>query len=680
VSALTDPKGFKLTTLVAAQRGMTEGEALRYVEFDVLPNLSQPPIDPESSTITPDAQVVPQQIVVDWLAGKFPDPVVAAVLAFKFNPNQPRDSDGQWTDGTPEVSAPNFKSPSGTSSTPTSVSPAGKKITPAVIYKKHADGAVVAESGNRRMRWDAEAKKFVVEERQSGTWQETARLTKSAAYEDAKAPGRWLQPGATPTADAPTSPSKTTAHQQYWDKYGEQYSNVKLTDQERGAVDAYTLNGFGIINGIARGDAKIITDPEIADELDQWDDVISGLNSVITKMPSLQEDITVFRGVGGQHVPVAGAGWKENGFTSATWDSNFAQSWASDESQPTVVELRLKKGQQAWVTAPGPESEVILPLDTKYRVISETSDSGVRRVVAEIDSGLPPTTPSQTPQPAAADSQPTAETTTFSDDQASNLDYALNELRTLSKVAREHAQTREEYFAKSANGKILDWYDHQQYKDATNAIKNMEQEATPLALMALDLLEARDGAPWGSVEYDKSRWASAGKPSVVMISGDTVKFQKARDQYVMNDLMTITNNASLRSKSPSASAKAWRGRMRSMINAMTLINDTTVYRGAALTPTQIMTLQPGVVVRDAGIMSTDEIMSNAELYVKSRRDNQPGTLSVIFKIHVPAKTHGADVQYGEYVFEDNTELRIVEVQRNGDRIDVTAEMQPKPGK
>lgn len=70
-----------------------------------------------------------------------------------------------------------------------------KKVTPAVIYKKHADGAVVAEAGDRRMRWDASRKKFVVERRNGEDWQETAQLTKTAAYEDTKVPGRWFEPG-----------------------------------------------------------------------------------------------------------------------------------------------------------------------------------------------------------------------------------------------------------------------------------------------------------------------------------------------------------------------------------------------------------------------------------------------------------------------------------------------------
>ena len=117
-------------------------------------------------------------------------------LVAKFNPNQPRDADGQWTDGVPGVGV-NLPSVSNTS--------AGKKITPAVIYKKHADGTVVGEAPDRRMRWDAGAKKFVVERRQGGDWQETARLSKTAAYDEIKQPDRWFEPG-TDVAPVATTP------------------------------------------------------------------------------------------------------------------------------------------------------------------------------------------------------------------------------------------------------------------------------------------------------------------------------------------------------------------------------------------------------------------------------------------------------------------------------------------
>lgn len=107
-----------------------------------------------------------------------------AAVTFKFDPRQPRDGDGRWVE-----------TPGGDVDLSKVTAPAGKKVVPAIIYKKHSDGTVVAQRGNRRLRWDAGAKKFTVEERgENGGWTEKDRLTKSAAYTAMKQ-GTWTEPG-----------------------------------------------------------------------------------------------------------------------------------------------------------------------------------------------------------------------------------------------------------------------------------------------------------------------------------------------------------------------------------------------------------------------------------------------------------------------------------------------------
>lgn len=207
MSAVTYQYGFKLTTPLEAQRGMTEAEALRFLATGETPDLSQPASEPSGPG--PDFQDISLSDARAWLTGERPEALVAAVarwfgvpdvLVAKFDPRQPRDSEGKWTDGPPDAAGvPDFPQPDDGSSATSESLPAGKKAVPAVIYKKHADGAVVAESGDRRMRWDGGAKKFVVEQRSGGDWQEIARLTKTAAYEDTKVPGRWFEPGSTAT-------------------------------------------------------------------------------------------------------------------------------------------------------------------------------------------------------------------------------------------------------------------------------------------------------------------------------------------------------------------------------------------------------------------------------------------------------------------------------------------------
>lgn len=119
---------------------------------------------------------------IDWL-----DDDLVAALTFKFDPRQPRDEEGKWTD--------------------TGVSVL-KKVLPAIIYKKHPDGAVVAQRGNRRLRWDEGARKFTAEEHEDGGWVEKVQLTKTAAYTEMKE-GDWSEPSDSTTLPAPAASSET---------------------------------------------------------------------------------------------------------------------------------------------------------------------------------------------------------------------------------------------------------------------------------------------------------------------------------------------------------------------------------------------------------------------------------------------------------------------------------------
>lgn len=520
MSALTDPIGGMLDQQVAAARGMTDAEALRFLTTGELPDLSRPPnevteapaetagseqvrslgdatlllanITPltSSSRIARYDEILSSNVITaaGWKAeahprdrhGRFIEKGAVADLLGMKNPTAQHLLDAvaeldpkKWSDlkpaqrkqiadrvaelpaglqladparakmkklvGVPEApKAPKASKTPAVTSTKTAAKKvavprgAGGPVVPASIYKKNPDGHVVAESpdGDARLRWDADAKKYVAEKRDGDGWKTEKTLTKAAAYEDVKDPTRWvtsggqtvktsnigtkteapsppLAPEPTPPVVEPTAKSANTshagelAHEAYWDKYGDQYRAVKADEKQRGAIEAYTSGGFGTMNGIARGDQSIIGDPEIEDELAQWDEAIAGLDSFVRKQPPLREDVTLFRGVGGEHVPESGE-WREKGFTSASWSRPFAENWAEDENVPTLVELRLAKGQPAWVTAPGPESEVILPLDTRYRVISSEVTNGRRHVVAEVVDHPRAAAPSEVAKPASA--------------------------------------------------------------------------------------------------------------------------------------------------------------------------------------------------------------------------------------------------------------------------------------
>lgn len=115
MSTLTDPYGFALTTMVEAQRGLSEREVHEFLSTGVLPDLSEPPDDDFNERTLDSVQIHPLGDVRTWLSGTIPLSITASsfladgkshnvslngeTTAFKFNPSQPRDSEGQWTDG-----------------------------------------------------------------------------------------------------------------------------------------------------------------------------------------------------------------------------------------------------------------------------------------------------------------------------------------------------------------------------------------------------------------------------------------------------------------------------------------------------------------------------------------------------------------------------------------------------
>lgn len=71
MSALTDPGAFGLDIMVEAQRGMTAAEATRFLRTGELPDLSQPPAEPEA----PEPAALTEDEALRFLAG---EPLVAA--------------------------------------------------------------------------------------------------------------------------------------------------------------------------------------------------------------------------------------------------------------------------------------------------------------------------------------------------------------------------------------------------------------------------------------------------------------------------------------------------------------------------------------------------------------------------------------------------------------------------
>lgn len=231
---------------------------------------------------------------------------------------------------------------------------------------------------------------------------------------------------------------------------------------------------------------------------------------------------------------------------------------------------------------------------------------------------------------------------------------------------------------KSGTGKVLTPNDIKQSELAYKKLKELADAATPLAERELELRMKRDGDVFGGIEdANAERWAAKKTPSSVMLPGnDPAKIDKIADSYRVNDKKTTEHNASIRSGDPSQAAKGWRSRMKRMINSQQLTGDAIVYRGAALRPERIMELRPGSVMIDPGSMSTDESKGSAEFYMRVRLGDLPGTLPTLFEIRAPKGIPVADVDYGEYVFDFDTPMRIISTKRENGVVHVVAELVP----
>lgn len=201
---------FQLTEIAAMPRGMTLAEAEHYLMTDELP--LDDPFRDISHTLTPEERQAQEdearaheefdtdglslEEATAFLSGE--SAITAAITAAAGGPqwhHERRDRDGQWTD-TPG---------SGVISEVTKVAKsAAKKLTPAKIYKKHEHEAVIAHSadGKRRIKWNEDTKKFVVQRQSSTGWKDHKSLNKTQAYAEAKKTG-WVEPG----DEAPHAPS-----------------------------------------------------------------------------------------------------------------------------------------------------------------------------------------------------------------------------------------------------------------------------------------------------------------------------------------------------------------------------------------------------------------------------------------------------------------------------------------
>lgn len=260
-----------------------------------------------------------------------------------------------------------------------------------------------------------------------------------------------------------------------------------------------------------------------------------------------------------------------------------------------------------------------------------------------------------------------------SPDLLAEIEFAAQQIDYIEEQSREPRDTVARVVHKQTIKAITD-QDQADYQRAEAKLAELRTEGTVAAARLLDLLIERDGAPWGGSNPDMPTHP----PMTAERRGKAQEMiSSLRQEYVRNDRRTIDNNQSLRSDSPSAAAKSWRTRMKTMAESQEMLEDTVVYRAATFRPETIMRLRPGTVLTDPGVMSTDESRSTARMYSDSRSNERPGHIPVMFSIKVPAGTPAFDAGVGEYVFPPGMSLRIVKTERTGSGVEVSAGLIPE---
>lgn len=411
--------GFNLTQMVEAQRGLSDTEIVVFLATGVKPDLSLPPPE-ERLAMGEDDSIITASAARDLLSGR---PLVASAFldfdshhgvsshyeqlvasgAFRFDPNQPRDGDGKWTKNPLGKLADLAKSAS-------KLGQGTKKSTPATIYKKHSNGAVISQSkaGDRRMRWDADQKKFIVEKHRDGKWTRESSLAKSAAYNELKKPDTWYEP--TEINDSSASMSRTpepasTSVQE------SPAPNAKIASGlQKQAVDSYRLGGYAAVNRQLRTGQKQKLISMDTDEL------IKGLDEAMNANVTT-DDQYLWRGLNVSPGDLSvGTVLEDKAFLSTTKDRATAEHFALSPpdinavgaSQPVLMNIKVPAGSKA-LDFGGGEQEVLLDRGAKIKITSTfKGKNGITMVNAELTSddesvdAEMPATPVQAPTPSAS--------------------------------------------------------------------------------------------------------------------------------------------------------------------------------------------------------------------------------------------------------------------------------------
>jgi hypothetical protein len=156
------------------------------------------------------------------------------------------------------------------------------------------------------------------------------------------------------------------------DKYGKYNAGISQTPEGKAVYEYSTARAFELNGKLRAGDA-------LNEGLKTLDE---NLGKAIEKAPAVPEDVKVHRYVARdvlKNVKI-GAVFKEKGYTSTALDRDVVDEFVYEQSAGAVMSIRVGKGTKAMfltedVTA-FPQTELLLPKNTTYRVLSRKEVKG----------------------------------------------------------------------------------------------------------------------------------------------------------------------------------------------------------------------------------------------------------------------------------------------------------------
>lgn len=181
-----------------------------------------------------------------------------------------------------------------------------------------------------------------------------------------------------------------------YDRAPDASHSKKLNPGERAALKNYGVMAFLAVNDSLRNGERTGDKPQVRRDTDT---VIKGMDSAFSKMPRTTQPITVMRGVEaaqemfGRPGSKVGKKFTDKGFVSTTTNAETSKGFAENgegdlDKNSALLTIHVPPGSQAMSLgdlAVSPlEKEILLNRGSSFRVISDSTATGVRQIALEL--------------------------------------------------------------------------------------------------------------------------------------------------------------------------------------------------------------------------------------------------------------------------------------------------------